>query len=105
LTEKLTRDLADHINIQQAEIIVLRVTLQTLFIRMISANQDYAEEMLNDLKQSATGALARMDIAADTPERSTRAKALVKERATQFFDDISLALSQVRTKRGQSGRN
>jgi hypothetical protein len=77
LTEKSTGDLADHINEQQAEIVVLRVTLQTLFIRLVGAREDYAEEMLSDLRQSATSALARMEIAAETPERSRHAKALV----------------------------
>jgi len=93
------------LNTQQAEIIVLRVTLQTLFTRMISSRPEYAEEMLADLKDAATGALDRMEFSAESPESSARAKAIVQERAGQFFDDIALALSQVRTNRGQSGRN
>ncbi len=105
MTDKFQNDLADHLNDQQAEIIVLRVVLQTMFIRLVGAREDLAEEMLNDLRQSATDALGRMEIAADTPERISRAKAIVRERAQQFFDDISLALSQVRINRGQSGRN
>jgi hypothetical protein len=98
-------DLSDHINNQQADIIVLRVTLQTLFIRMISAREDFAEEMLNDLKQAATSALTRLELPDETPETSAHAKELVRERADQFFGEIAQTLSLVRTKRGQSGRN
>lgn len=97
-------DLERFINEQQAEITALRVTIQILLIRTISARPELAEEALQDLKTHVLGALSRMQIDPNNPG-TQKAQTFANVKGQEFFEEIEDLMSAVRNKRGESGRN
>lgn len=103
--KRIQDQLSEALSRQQADQIVFRIALQTLFCRIVSAQTDFAEEMLDDLRTTSLRILSKLEIETANPESSFDPKKLTTERAEQFFDEIAVALAAVRQKRGESGRN
>ncbi len=98
-------EILEHLTEQQADIMLLRVTMMTLITRQISDRPDFAEERLNDVRASALEIIGRMSFDAPTPQEAAHAKAVTRQRTENLFHEIALALLELRRKTGESGKN
>jgi len=98
--------IARHLNEQGAEMTALKTILRGLVARVIIADPIFAEEQLEQMKTDALEALRRTPA---NPENSPIAEqhvaALAIQHTERFFRELATAVSAMRNKTGQSGRN
>jgi hypothetical protein len=88
-----------------AEMTVQKIILQLFVTRVLDSNP-LSEEMLEEMRADVMGMLERQPInPQDDPAGQQRSKALSIQHGERFFRELSRALSTMRNRAGQSGRN
>ena len=102
----IVEQMEQHLNEQGAEMTVLKIILQGLVARIIIADPAFSEEQLEQMKTDALGALGRTPM---NPENSATAEqrvaTLTVQHTERFFRELAAAVSAMRNRFGQSGRN
>jgi hypothetical protein len=102
----IIEQIARHLNEQGAEMTALKTILRGLVARVIIADPIFAEEQLEQMKADALDALKRTPINPEnSPTEEQRVAALAIRHTERFFRELATAVSAMRNKAGQSGRN
>jgi hypothetical protein len=89
-----------------AELTVQKIILQLFVTRIMVSIPTLSEEMLEEMRADVIGVLERQPInPKDDPAGQQRSKALSIQHGERFFRELATALSAMRNKDGQSGRN
>jgi hypothetical protein len=106
MKDNLIEQIESHLNEQGAEMTALKIILFGLVCRVAVADPMFAEEQLEQMKADALGALKRTpQNPENSPTDETHAANLAGQHINGFFRQLAIAVSAMRNKTGQSGRN
>jgi hypothetical protein len=89
-----------------AELTVQKIILQLLLSQILMLRPDLIEETVEQMKAKTLTALQRIPKnPASSPDEETRVRTVATSYADDFFQSLSEAVSVMRNKLGQSGRN
>lgn len=102
----ILRRVEECINDFGAEMTVQKIVLQLFVTRVMVSIPMLSEEMLEGMRADVMGILKRQPInPQDDPAGQQRSKELSIQHGERFFRELATALSAMRNKAGQSGRN
>jgi hypothetical protein len=104
--DDILKQIAQHLNEQGAEMTALKIVLRGLVARVILVDPMFAEEQLEQMKADALGALSRTPPNPEnSPTDEQRVVELSARHVERFFRELAVAVSEMRNRFGQSGRN
>jgi hypothetical protein len=106
MSDDVLERIVRHLNEQGAEMTALKIILRGLVARVIIADPVFAEEQLEQMKADALGALKRAPMnPVNNPIEEQHAVELAIQHIERFFRELAVAVSIMRNRAGQSGRN